>query len=174
MEPTDRDADSPADDRWMTLAELAAARRISKASAARLVRRRKWRRQADNEGRVRVLVPSVAMSEADDRPDIRAGEITVISALTEAVMTLREQLTAAHGRAERLEAERDGERRRADGLAAQLAGEKARIELLQTGFDQASAEAQAARGSAEAGRRADEARRAMGVLARLRAALRGE
>jgi hypothetical protein len=47
---------SPADtdgDRWMTLVELAEARGISKASAARLVRRHRWRRQTDNTRRVR-------------------------------------------------------------------------------------------------------------------------
>jgi hypothetical protein len=51
---------------------------ISKASATRLIRPRKWRRQADNQGRV--LVPIDALSEegdvrrtdrADIQPDMR-------------------------------------------------------------------------------------------------------
>ena len=44
--------DSGANDRWMTFAELAEARRISRASASKLVRRKKWRRQTDNQGSV--------------------------------------------------------------------------------------------------------------------------
>jgi hypothetical protein len=41
----------------MTYAELAAVRGISALSAERLVRRRRWPRQAGNDGVVRVLVP---------------------------------------------------------------------------------------------------------------------
>jgi hypothetical protein len=71
MQAQDRPPDSPPDAKWMTHAELAEARGISKASAARLIRRHKWRRQADNQQRVRVLVPFDAISEPDIRPDIR-------------------------------------------------------------------------------------------------------
>jgi hypothetical protein len=45
------------DVRWMTYAELAEARGISKASAARLVMRRKWTRRRGNDGGARVAVP---------------------------------------------------------------------------------------------------------------------
>jgi hypothetical protein len=44
--PADPPADTD-DGRWMTFAELAAARGISKASAIKLVRRHGWRRQHD-------------------------------------------------------------------------------------------------------------------------------
>jgi hypothetical protein len=63
---------------------------------------------------------------------------------------------------------------RADALQAQLAGEKARAELLQTGFHQASAEAQAARDRVETAERDEAARRARGLLERILAAVRGE
>jgi hypothetical protein len=43
--------------RWMSFVELAIARNISKASAIKLIRRHGWRRQRDNKGHVRALVP---------------------------------------------------------------------------------------------------------------------
>jgi hypothetical protein len=41
----------------MTFAELADARGISKSSAIKLVHRHGWRRQRDDQGHVRALVP---------------------------------------------------------------------------------------------------------------------
>src|ERR1700712_3511056 len=67
------------DGKWLTHAELAEARGISKASAARLVRRTKWRRQADNHGRVRILVPFDAISEAENRPDDRKDDLVEVA-----------------------------------------------------------------------------------------------
>jgi hypothetical protein len=46
-----------ADGVWMTKAQLAALRRISVASADRLIRRQGWRKHPGNDGRARVLVP---------------------------------------------------------------------------------------------------------------------
>jgi hypothetical protein len=61
MNAKDSTPDSTADQqdagRWMTFADLADARRISKASAIKLVRRHGWRRQRDNKGNVLALVP---------------------------------------------------------------------------------------------------------------------
>src|SRR6185503_11616893 len=63
--------DSPHDtSRWMTYDQLGAARSISRASAIRLVRRRKWQRQTDNQGRVTVLVPAEAEAPADTLADM--------------------------------------------------------------------------------------------------------
>lgn len=45
------------DARWVTKVELAKFRGISIASADRLVRRQKWRRQRGNDKRARILVP---------------------------------------------------------------------------------------------------------------------
>src|SRR5690242_5961716 len=47
----------PTDGVWMTKAQLAAVRRISVASADRLIRRQGWRKHPGNDGRARVLVP---------------------------------------------------------------------------------------------------------------------
>jgi hypothetical protein len=46
------------DVRWMTYAELGRVRGISTASATRLAFRRKWQRQAGNDGTARVAVPA--------------------------------------------------------------------------------------------------------------------
>jgi hypothetical protein len=54
-------SDDAAGGAWMTKTELARARRISIASVDRLIRRKGWRRQPGNDGRVRVLVPSDAL-----------------------------------------------------------------------------------------------------------------
>src|SRR5690242_12778545 len=88
------------DGQWMSKAELAAARGISLASADRLVRRRKWRRQKGNDGRVRVLVPA---GTASDVPEENAPTEALIDQLRERVAALDGQLlgqseamTAAH------------------------------------------------------------------------------
>jgi hypothetical protein len=58
--------------RWMSYAELALTRGISRSSAERLVRRRRWRKQTDNRGNARAYVPADAISPlADDRQDSR-------------------------------------------------------------------------------------------------------
>ena len=74
MDTADREPDRTADGenaaRWMTFAELGAVRGISKASAIKLVRRHGWRRQRDNQGHVRALVPLTwAEREGDGEPD---------------------------------------------------------------------------------------------------------
>ena len=253
---------TPADEAgsvWMTKAELARVRRISVASADRLIRRQRWRRQPGNDGRVRVLVPPLwATAPKSDPTDSEPADPTdmldnptntsrAINALEGAVSTLREQLATAYAqveaeraRADRAEQGRDGERARADGLrgrlttmqeqladahaslqAAESAGTRAeraeqgkeraetslaaeraradalreRIEAMQTQLataeaegaasdveaaeltaqlKQARAEAQAAAQAAEALRQVDDARKARGLVARLRAAWRGE
>ena len=154
----------------MTYDELAALRGIKRIGAVRLVQRYKWRRQAGNDGRARVLV---------------AG---AMAALEDAVTGLREQLDAANARVERVEADRSDERLRADRSDAALTAERARadalrerldaregdLSLVKTALDRTQAEARAAREHAEALQREDEARKARGLLARLRAAVRGQ
>jgi hypothetical protein len=178
-----RESDSTADERWMTFVELAAARRISKMSAIKLVRRHGWRRQADNEGHVRALVPANWAtadedSAAEGAQDRQADLSSAISTFGEAVSTLREQLSqerertnAERGRADRMEAERDSMRRREDELRGQLAVEKARAGVLQAAMEKALAEAKE---QAVAMRRVEDARRLRGTWARLRVAWHGE
>jgi hypothetical protein len=125
-------ADTTADgDRWMTYAELATVRGISRASASRLVRRRKWRRQTDNQGNVRILVP-VAESE---RPDNPMDIVRMLDA------TFREQIEHERNRAERAES-------RAEAAEQALAAERGRADILRDRLGEAERadEAQKARG----------------------------
>ena len=109
---------------WMTKGELARVRRISVASADRLIRRQGWRRQPGNDGRVRVLVPSdwqspernALRTDPTDRPtdgvsadptDRGANPTDTgllargLAALEDAVAGLREQLSGAGERPSR-------------------------------------------------------------------------
>ena len=189
MDAGDREPDSTADGadgaRWMSFAELGAARGISKASAIKLVRRHGWRRQRDNQGHVRALVPltwaqddrdeegdNIQDSTPDNPPDtgLMAG---ALAALETAVLSLTERAVSAERRA-------DSALSLAEGTMAQLAEANARahraegsVSAIQTGLDVARAEARAARERAEALEREAAARQARGLLARLRAAVRG-
>ena len=170
--------------RWMTYDELAAMRGIKRIGAVRLVQRYKWRRQAGNDGRARVLVPHDALTKVrgsdagsdagQDDADTDAGNAAgiaqrvllagALAALEDAVTTLREQLDVANARAERAEADRADDRLRADQ----------RVTDLQRDLDAARAGAQAAQDAAEAVRQEDRARKARGRWARLRDAWHSE
>jgi hypothetical protein len=52
-------------ERWMTYDEVAAARGTTRRAAVMLVRRHKWRRQKDNEGHTRALVPATGAEMAE-------------------------------------------------------------------------------------------------------------
>jgi hypothetical protein len=157
-----------ADGLWMSYGELGRARGISRASAARLARRHRWRRQTDNHGTVRVFVPSGADEPADRHPtDVRIIDPGVsslaagaLAALEVAVAALREQYAGVQQQMERAEKGRDAANARADALQHDL--------------DAARAGRQQAAQAADAANRADAERKARGLLARLRAALRGE
>ena len=146
------------DGRWMTYAELAELRGISRKAAARLTLRHGWRRQPGNDGATRVHVPDAAMTRRQtprpDRPStlLSDDEDALVEAArrADAAIALAERLTAqlteAGARADRAEARADQERLRADELRDRL----------------------------EAFRQAEAERQARGMLARLRAALRRE
>jgi hypothetical protein len=121
---------------WMTKAEIAAVRRITVASADRLVRRQGWRKQRGNDGRARVLVPLSWARPTDNPPDNKPDDPTdkqdisrIIKALESAVSTLQEQLARETARADRLDAEHD----------------RAAAEIEQLRRDLQKAEAEAAR-----------------------------
>jgi hypothetical protein len=205
--------------RWMTYDELAEVRGIKRIGAVRLVQRYKWRRQAGNDGRARVLVPHDALqpvrgTDAGTNAPIHvtptsagsaagndAGTMLegALAALEDAVAALREQLDVANARAERAESAITTERAKSDALRQQLVRADARsdelrteaaalherVEALQAGQDmmldmhaRALAEAQEqlerVREAAEGLREREQERRARGLLARLRAAVRGE
>jgi hypothetical protein len=111
---------------WMTKAELAHVRGIDLGSASRLIRRKGWRRQPGNDGRVRVLVPADWAQPRGDGPwddeqadptdsaagptdnptdgvEIAAAIEAVMSALREGhageVSALRETVTAVEAKA---------------------------------------------------------------------------
>ncbi|MEA2727140.1 MAG: hypothetical protein QOF70_1615 [Acetobacteraceae bacterium] len=100
----DRQADSLADGRWMTFAELSQSRGISKTSAMKLVSQHGLRRQKNNKGQVRALVP-VAWVRAEDtkEPNSAADMSRAIRAFDSAIATLREQLVRETGRTEAAE-----------------------------------------------------------------------
>ena len=113
----------------MTYAELAEVRGIDKQSAARLTFRKHWRRQRDNHGTVRVLVPpdwqdrsrDTSRDASDDASrDLSRDVSRVIAPLEAAITTLRDQLERANGRADRAEAATAAERGRADALRDRL------------------------------------------------------
>jgi hypothetical protein len=60
--------------RRMTYAELADVRGISRASAERLVRRRKWPRQVGNDGVVRVIVPLTDARKPSNAAAVEGGQ----------------------------------------------------------------------------------------------------
>jgi hypothetical protein len=164
-------ADNGADGTWMSYGDLAASRGIDRTSALKLALRHKWRKQRDNHGVVRVYVPAEWASRQDKgAPPGAAAAVDVsaaIAALEAAIVALRERSEAAERRANAAEAGRDGERARADAIRDTIA-------TMQVELQQARVQAQVAEDWAEAARRMDDARRARGRLARLRAAWRGE
>jgi hypothetical protein len=184
-----------ADGRWMTYAELGQARGISKESALKLAIRHKWRKQPDNEGHVRVYVP-IAWAGSQDtgvdtRADTRVDMSIVVKPLEAAIMTLREQLTAVRADQEReraamaeqltdireqltaARADLDRERERSTRAEAETVAEREARKQTDTRADQAEVAAAIAQAEVEQLRQTDEARRASGLLARLRAALHG-
>jgi outer membrane murein-binding lipoprotein Lpp len=95
--------------RWLSYAELAKARGISKSSATRLAFRRRWARQIGNDGTARVAVP---VRELEAAPDAKISalqaEVAALQArvadLTEQMAAVREERAAALARAEELRA----------------------------------------------------------------------
>jgi hypothetical protein len=193
-----RSTDATTGGQWMTVAELAAMRGISKGSVTRLVQRGRWRRQSDDQGRVRVLVPHGAIEPAEGRLADQASN-GHHDRLADASAALREQLEAAEQRAERAEARaREAEQSRAaTEAAARIEREHAAALIAQA--KAAFAAERKARAAAEAVlqeasqvdravqiamqaeaaqlrqlRQAETARRALGRFGRLWAAWRGD
>jgi hypothetical protein len=139
--PADRPSANPTGERWVTLRELAELRGISQHSAARLVRRHRWRRQTDNQGHVRALVPVETLGRPTDKPT--ATDSPAAGPVAALVDLLRQQIENATGRADRTEAALTTERVRSDALRDQLAA-------AEQSAEQARAKADAAVQAAEA------------------------
>jgi hypothetical protein len=173
-------ADDDADSRWMSYAELAEARRITAASAIRLVLRRGWRRQVDNQGIMRALVP-LKWSEPAPGKDIDPGGHfgRAIAALEASVVTLSERAEAAERalqterqRADRAEVARKAELSRGNFLRDRIDALRAELAEAAYAVEMARHEAQQAAAAAEAIRQADARWRALSRLGRIREAWR--
>jgi hypothetical protein len=193
----DMGADDAGDGQWLTHAEIAVARGISTASAIKLALRHRWRKQKDNRGTLRCLVPADFIGpqpslRADTRAVSRADAAetgadlsAVIATLQTAVTLLGDQLAHERTRADIAQSELDDLRTKLADAQAELAAAQdqveaarartvAELEAATQAAQQANARAQAAADRAEALRQAEAERRARGRWARLRAAWRGE
>jgi len=174
-------------DQWMSYAELAAARGIDRTAALKLALRKRWRKQRDNRGTIRVLVPpewatpwggaahaAVDGAEASVADAAASGAVSrMVSALEAAIATVREQLTQADirtadavARACRAEAAIVGERHRADSLRDRADAMQAELATLRTQIDRDSVEAIAVRGQLAAALGAAEEARQQAQAAR--------
>jgi hypothetical protein len=148
------------DGQWMTYSQIAARRGISKGSAERLVRRHRWRRQVDNQGLARALVPPswLEVDRPDVLPDIRE-DVTpdVFPDITPAGMALETAISGLVARAERAEGEADRERQRAERAEEQrdqavdnAAAASVRAEALRDRIEEVQARLAAAEADAKA------------------------
>jgi hypothetical protein len=152
------------DGRWMTFAELAAARGTSKRAANVLVRRHGWRRQRNNAGHVIALVPRTWQDRQDEgethsEPHGAAHGDGAQPLLAQAVAVLESALTEANSRATSALA-------LADRSLAQVADAEARATRLEGERDQARAGHQEALQRVRALEAADVTWRARGRLRR--------
>ena len=157
----DGGADTGADGRWMTHAELAAARGIDRTSAVKLALRNKWRKQKDNHGVVRALVP---LDQASRKDKGAAPGADTGADISRAISALEGALAALEKRADAETTALRGQLEAADRRAAQAEAERDR---LLAGHNRLALEV-------EALQQADKARRAAGRVARIRAAWRRE
>jgi hypothetical protein len=196
------DRDDVGDDfRWLSYGELGQARGIGTASAIRLAFRRKWRRHDGNDGMVKVAVPNdeatIQGEVADSEEDGVGRDIGQVVGLLETAATmLRERGEAADGLLAALHANGEEALARAEAATATerearmraevaTADAEARLARVRGDLERVSQEAearlmaeQALRETAEAEtaqlRQENQARRELGLLARLRAAFRRE
>jgi hypothetical protein len=157
--------------RWMTYDEVAAVRGTTRRAAVMLVRRHKWRRQKDNEGHTRALVPAtwaeMAEAKSSDNGSGHSNRYPgrALEVLEGALVALQE----AHAR--ELLVLRESHQGEVASLREAVDRARGELDTRVTGLQR---ELEAARERAEALQRADDARKARGLLARLRAAVRGE
>ena len=175
-------ANETPDSRWMSYGELAQIRGIAKHSAIRLVLRRGWRRQKDNHGTMRALVPPEWAQPAQGKSADQDGHLReAIGALEAAVAAMRERAEAAENaaqvereRADRAEIARNAELSRGNYLRDRIDDFRAALAEAEAAVAAARTEALEAAQSVEAFRQADARWRALGLFARLQRAWRGE
>jgi hypothetical protein len=174
----DDGADAEPGSRWLTHRQLAEIRGISTASAIKLALRHGWRKQKDNRGTVRCLVPpewtnpkdTAAIASVDERADVGADksfEISSLQSAYEAALRAKQaQIDALEGQIEALkgeivskttlihsfEAERDGllaVQARADRAEASIVGERNRADALRERLEATQDELRQAREAAD-------------------------
>jgi hypothetical protein len=160
--------DNPGDGQWMTYGELAEIRQIGRRAAVRLAQRHRLRRQPGNDGATRVLVPSTLATLPSHRPTASPVDDAGVNG---AVAEANRRADEAHKRADTALA-------LVDKTLAQLTEERARADALRERLEfelgMARGAVQQAQDAAEQLRQAEAARKARRLLARLRAAVRGE
>jgi hypothetical protein len=152
------------DGRWMTYAELADLRGISRKAAARLTLRHGWRRQPGNDGTTRVHVPDAMARRQTPRADRPLSGLSNPRA---------DALADANRRADEANARADAALALAEQTMVQLADAGARADRFERDLSAALEAADAARGQARVAEdragelaRAEETRRAKGRLRR--------
>jgi hypothetical protein len=172
---TDKGTDT--EERWLTYGELAALRGIDRHSAVKLVTRHRWRRQKDNRGVLRILVPAEWTASRDKGTDIATDRGTDTAAFETALAAIEaahaSEVTALRERLDAADKDRIAMHVLADRLGAQLADTASRGDRANDRADRLDRERAAARAAAAALRQADAARKARGRWARLRAAWSG-
>jgi hypothetical protein len=178
------------DGQWLSYAELGEIRGIGRESAKKLALKQGWRRVPGNDGANRVFVPGSWLRPAREpsrepaRDPVREpprDSSRGLSALQASFDAALKAIEASHaGEVAALTARAEASERRAEATDAKLtAAETARVATvvlaadLQARVERAQAEAAAAAQRAEAMERAEAERQARGLLARLRAAVRG-
>jgi hypothetical protein len=148
----DVSGDISGDVSWMSYAELGRARGISAASAKRLSNRRRWRKQAGNDGTTRVAVPFAEVVARETRPrDISrddpggvarnisgdiSGDMSQLAEANARVDEANRRADAALGVADRTLAQLSDAVARADRAEAVAASERQRAEMFQTAMDE--------------------------------------
>jgi hypothetical protein len=129
--------------RWLTYAQLAESRGISKASATRMAFRYKWRRQVGNDHVTRVAVP-VGQDKPPEVPvrvakqdDTRDGATPGAMDWQDAVSSLTEARNQAEERADEAKKRSDVAIALADRTLVQLAEANARADQADRRADQA-------------------------------------
>lgn len=179
-------------ERWLTYQQAGELFGMSAEAARQRTRRLGWRTQPGNEGKTLVLVPEDVAVRPRVRPAVQTGDQTlgnprILAAETRADRA-DDRADKANARADAADADRraaearaDAERARADRAEQALAGERGRADAVRDQRDGLRAEVAETRGERDQARealaaleRSETARKALGRLARLLAAWRGE
>jgi hypothetical protein len=171
------------DGRWVTYDELGRIRGIGRESAVKLVQRKRWRRVRGNDGEARVYVPSdwllpikAAPDDAspDDSPHDPPDIPRIMAALEATIGSLTVRAERAEAEADRTIAALKDARERGDRERTRADHAEQRAREVEAALAAEQAARTKAEGEAAALRQTDQERRARGVMARLKAAWRGE